>query len=192
MSHPPETNLAHTTNWVSRFVPARTIPNVALATLSELGELAEEVNIQTGYCLKDPGVDGVVGEVADVLICLADLVWTCFPEEDDRTYVEMRAFDLSRFGDIVACTWTGAEHTVATAASMVSEIAILGASGPLDTSFEAIAGMASQLDNAVQQLVATAKAGDPAITLQRFQEILTAKTAKWAIKFKDTRPVPSL
>ncbi|NDV50641.1 hypothetical protein [Salipiger sp. PrR003] len=192
MSHPPETNLAHTTNWVSRFVPARSVPNVALATLSELGELAEEVNIQTGYCPKEPDVDGVVGEVADVLICLGDLVWTTFPDEEDRTYVEMRGFDLSGFSDINPATWLEAEQAVSRAAKLVSDLAIQSHSGGHDDTWEVIAGFSSTLADVVKDLLATARSGDPSITLERFQEILTTKTAKWASKFKDTRPGPSV
>jgi len=52
----------------------RTIHDVLAHTVSELGETAEEVNIASGISYKKPGVDGVVGEAVDVMLCLLDLI----------------------------------------------------------------------------------------------------------------------
>ena len=53
--------------------------------MSEVGELAEEVNIQTGHCGKLPGKDGIIGEAVDVIICALDMIRVNYPEatEDD-------------------------------------------------------------------------------------------------------------
>jgi len=52
----------------------RTINNVFAYTIEEVGELATEVNIATGFSTKQPGKDGVVGEAVDAIICLVDLI----------------------------------------------------------------------------------------------------------------------
>ena len=41
---------------------------------TDIGETAEEVNIASGISYKKPGVDGVVGEAVDVMLCLLDLI----------------------------------------------------------------------------------------------------------------------
>ncbi len=50
----------------------RTIADVIGHTMEELGELATEVKIADGKSYKDPGVDGIVGEAVDVIVCLLD------------------------------------------------------------------------------------------------------------------------
>lgn len=52
----------------------RTIRDVMIYTMSEIGELAEEVNIATGFSSKQMGKDGIVGEAVDAIICLLDLI----------------------------------------------------------------------------------------------------------------------
>jgi hypothetical protein len=57
----------------------RTPADIAMHTLTELGELAQEIIIAEGRSYKDPGKDGVIGEAIDVLICAADYVMTRHP-----------------------------------------------------------------------------------------------------------------
>ena len=67
---------------VSAAVQPRTPQKVYLHLLSELGELAEEANIAAGELYKEAGPDGVLGEAADVMNCLADLLWITTPDKD--------------------------------------------------------------------------------------------------------------
>ena len=43
-------------------------------TVSELGELSDELVISEGFGYKEAGVDGVVGEAIDAIICLFDII----------------------------------------------------------------------------------------------------------------------
>jgi hypothetical protein len=66
---------------VSEAVKPRTAQKVYFHLLSEIGELAEEVNIASGELYKDPGPDGVMGEAADIMNCIADLLWITTPDK---------------------------------------------------------------------------------------------------------------
>jgi|SRR5271157_419630 len=52
----------------------RTRYSVLTSTMSELGELAEEVMISEGNSYKEQGEDGIVGEAIDTILCLLDLL----------------------------------------------------------------------------------------------------------------------
>jgi NTP pyrophosphatase (non-canonical NTP hydrolase) len=52
----------------------RTDYSVLSSAMSELGELAEEIAISNGNHYKSADVDGVVGEIVDVLVTLLDLL----------------------------------------------------------------------------------------------------------------------
>ncbi|MEY8802119.1 hypothetical protein AB9K35_17720 [Leisingera sp. XS_AS12] len=52
----------------------RTALDVLDYTLTELGELAEEIIIARGASYKAPGKDGVAGEAIDLALCLIDLL----------------------------------------------------------------------------------------------------------------------
>lgn len=52
----------------------RTKYSVLTSTMSELGELAQEVMIKEGHSYKQTGTDGIVGEAVDTILCLLDLV----------------------------------------------------------------------------------------------------------------------
>lgn len=58
----------------------RTISNIHTYLIEEVGELATEVNIVTGFSNKEPGKDGVVGEAVDAIICLVDLIKVYQPD----------------------------------------------------------------------------------------------------------------
>lgn len=60
---------------VSEAVKPRTPGKVYLHFLSELGELAEEINIAAGELYKTAGPDGIIGEAADCLNCMCDMIW---------------------------------------------------------------------------------------------------------------------
>ncbi|ETX13541.1 hypothetical protein OCH239_09690 [Roseivivax halodurans JCM 10272] len=52
----------------------RTAFDIIEHTMSELGELSEEIVIAGGRSYKAPGPDGVAGEALDVALCLVDLL----------------------------------------------------------------------------------------------------------------------
>lgn len=52
----------------------RTLLDVLSYTMSEVGELATEVCIETKFSSKQRGSDGIVGEAVDCIICLVDLI----------------------------------------------------------------------------------------------------------------------
>jgi hypothetical protein len=56
------------------FIPVRTLYSIQTSATSEFGELADEVRIDQGHSYKEAGVDGVVGEAIDTILCLLDLI----------------------------------------------------------------------------------------------------------------------
>lgn len=73
---------------VSVKVKERTREKVYLHLVSELGELAEELNIRAGELYKEAGPDGVMGEAADCMNCLCDLVWNS-PIADKKRFIAL-------------------------------------------------------------------------------------------------------
>jgi hypothetical protein len=53
---------------------SRTYTDVLTHAMSELGELALEVQIHAGKSYKMPGSDGIVGEALDVVACMLDMI----------------------------------------------------------------------------------------------------------------------
>lgn len=55
-------------------------PSTALIHLfTEVGELAQEVQIAAGDSYKDAGEDGVIGEAIDVILCAVDIIRQLHP-----------------------------------------------------------------------------------------------------------------
>lgn len=52
----------------------RSTYSVLASTMSEIGELAEEVMISENHSYKKPGADGIIGEAIDSIACLLDLI----------------------------------------------------------------------------------------------------------------------
>lgn len=53
----------------------RTISDILTHAMTELGELAQEVQIAEGKSYKQEGVDGIVGEALDVINCMVDMIY---------------------------------------------------------------------------------------------------------------------
>ena len=81
---------------VSRTVPRRTKHDVLASLMEEVGELATEVNISTGYSGKKEGEDGILGECVDVITCVVDLMWVSNPNitEEDLEKEVMKILEL--------------------------------------------------------------------------------------------------
>jgi len=78
-------DLLLTAHDTSNLVQPRSQEKVFLHMRSELGELDEEIKIAMGELYKDAGPDGIIGEAADVLICISDLIWISTTSSDLRT-----------------------------------------------------------------------------------------------------------
>lgn len=65
----------------------RSLNDVFTYVVEEVGELATEINIHTGYSCKKQGKDGIVGEAIDAIICLVDIIRLYNPTitEDELT-----------------------------------------------------------------------------------------------------------
>lgn len=53
----------------------RTISDVLTHAMTELGELAQEVQIAEGKSYKQEGADGIIGEALDVINCMVDMIY---------------------------------------------------------------------------------------------------------------------
>jgi NTP pyrophosphatase (non-canonical NTP hydrolase) len=58
----------------------RSIQNVFTYLITEIGELAMEVSIDTGFAQRQPDEDGIVGEAVDVVICALDIIHLALPD----------------------------------------------------------------------------------------------------------------
>lgn len=67
----------------------RTLNNIFMHALTELGELAQEVIISDGRSYKEPGKDGVAGEAMDLILCLTDLILLRAPTIDELRIAEV-------------------------------------------------------------------------------------------------------
>jgi hypothetical protein len=67
----------------------RTASDIVKYSMTELGELAEEVIIDEGRSYKAPGKDGVVGEALDLIACAADMIRTQAPDLTEDQLLEI-------------------------------------------------------------------------------------------------------
>ena len=74
---------------VAKVAPARH-PYPVLAKLQEeVGELATEVNISTGFLNKPAGKDGINGEAVDVIITALDMIFIDNPNVTEEEILEL-------------------------------------------------------------------------------------------------------
>lgn len=52
----------------------RTMQDILTHLMTEVGELAQEIQIAEGKSYKECGADGVVGEAIDVIACAIDII----------------------------------------------------------------------------------------------------------------------
>jgi NTP pyrophosphatase (non-canonical NTP hydrolase) len=64
-----------TSHIADHFHKTRSLYSVLAATQSELGELSEEVAIESGDSYKEHGPDGIQGEAVDMIISGLDLLY---------------------------------------------------------------------------------------------------------------------
>lgn len=77
--------LINTILWSSRSIRnGRGHRDVVMHALSEIGELAVEVEIALGRAgKKEPGEDGIAGEALDIILCVTDFAYLIDPTIDD-------------------------------------------------------------------------------------------------------------
>ena len=79
---------------VSRIMPSRHPFPVLAKLMEETGELAQEINIREGFIVnKEPGKDGIIGECADVLNCVIDILYLY---HNDITEEEFNKINLEK------------------------------------------------------------------------------------------------
>ena len=73
----------------------RSIQNVFTYLITEIGELAMEVSIDTGFARRHPDEDGIVGEAVDVVICALDIIHLALPDitEQELEQIFQRKLD---------------------------------------------------------------------------------------------------
>lgn len=69
----------------------RTPHDILAHLMSEVGELAEEVAIDSGFLKKKAGADGILGEAIDVIICAIDLVAIANNQDRDVLVEQMHS-----------------------------------------------------------------------------------------------------
>lgn len=62
----------------------RTIGDVLTHMVTEVGELAQEIQIEQGMSYKAAGADGVAGEAIDVMLCALDIIALSQPTWSER------------------------------------------------------------------------------------------------------------
>lgn len=79
----------------------RTAQDVMISLTSEVGELADEVNIvcSTRRSYKTAGVDGVIGEGVDVILCVMDLLHIVHPELTHEDLLQVATRKLQKWYD---------------------------------------------------------------------------------------------
>lgn len=68
---------------------SRTTQDILTHLMTEVGELAQEIQISEGKSYKEQGKDGVIGEAIDVIACAIDIITKYDPSvtEDDLTII---------------------------------------------------------------------------------------------------------
>lgn len=176
------TDILHRSQAVSALVKPRTAEKVYLHFLSELGELAEEANIAAGELYKQPGDDGVVGETADVMNCIGDLIWVTAA---DKAELASLMADIARIVDIDSLnserSWPDFKQANTAFAEETARISMFyQLSNGRKTITEHHVRVA--LARFIRSLLMLAKAADPTLSNDRFLEIYAAKCAKWLAK----------
>lgn len=64
-----------TLNACSQIKNDRTLQDILTHLMTEVGELAQEIQIAEGKSYKEHGEDGVVGEAVDVINCVLDIIY---------------------------------------------------------------------------------------------------------------------
>ena len=172
-------SIAHS---VSAVVPERSAQQVFLYLLSEAGELAEEILIHNGDVSKPAGKDGVVGEVCDVINCLADLIWVGTqgsPEARDNLCARI-VEQTNPFAFEQSLSFDQAMSAFSHEVSDLRGLYVLTHAGQnVGCNDPALEVAANQCARLIDILLMLARAADPGLEQDAFLERYRQKCAKW-------------
>ena len=78
----------------------RTAQDILTHAMTELGELALEIQIDEGKSYKQAGEDGIVGEALDVIICMVDIIHRqMYPFFEEKDLIDMARPKLQKWMD---------------------------------------------------------------------------------------------
>lgn len=166
---------------VSADVPARSRDKVFLHLLSEIGEIAEEINIHAGELYKTAGPDGVSGEACDIINCLADLAWLrcagMSPEKRQEAFAKLTNVD-----GLESMRTTSFAHAKAMFITTVSNLSGLSVMARRETNAH-LTPVEIHISTALIRVALTlAVATTPGLTEDDVIEAYSAKCAKWRSK----------
>jgi NTP pyrophosphatase (non-canonical NTP hydrolase) len=77
----------------------RTIQDILTHLMTEVGELAQEIQIAEGKSYKEHGKDGVIGEAIDVIACAIDVISKYDPEINENDLITILTKKLQKWKD---------------------------------------------------------------------------------------------
>lgn len=82
--------------------PNRTVQSIFNHALSEMGEIAIEINIAAGQSYKAPGSDGIVGESLDAIAALFDIIYQVDPNLTEEQLIKMLEPKMKKWIDKIS------------------------------------------------------------------------------------------
>ena len=79
----------------------RTLQDILTHLMTEVGELAQEIEIAEGKSYKLPGKDGIVGEAIDIIACVLDIVRIHYIDIDEDMLLDVLRPKLQKWKDTV-------------------------------------------------------------------------------------------
>lgn len=74
-------------------LPERSMYSILASSMSEMGELGQEVSINQSESYKEKGSDGVIGEAIDVILCMYDII---YKENKNITEEELNSYAMKK------------------------------------------------------------------------------------------------
>jgi hypothetical protein len=79
----------------------RTLQDVLTHMITEVGELAQEIQLDAGKSNRLPSADGIVGEAIDVVACALDVIHLQSPSLTEEDLVAIIQLKLQKWKDTV-------------------------------------------------------------------------------------------
>ena len=84
-----------------RIENGRTLTKILAHTMTEIGELAEEILIEEGQHYKTAGEDGIIGEAVDGILCLLDIIHKHDPTVTEEDLIKIAVRKLAKWEETV-------------------------------------------------------------------------------------------
>lgn len=75
----------------------RSVQSILNSAVSEVGELATEVDIKFGVSYKSQGPDGIIGEAIDVILGIVDLIHVYDPTLTEADLIDIATIKLAKW-----------------------------------------------------------------------------------------------